>query len=181
MKKVITLDSEALQGVCRKLEAERIRPFEPDVVLGIESGGRFVADMLFPERTHCYVALRRPSTRGKSGVVKRLLRLLPRFVADALRVAESYFLERHAAAPVPFTGELPAELAGAASILVADDAVDSGNTMLSVVEAVKNNYPEARVATAAVVVTTRAPKIRPDFYMFDNLLIRFPWSADVKK
>ncbi|MDE6498357.1 MAG: phosphoribosyltransferase domain-containing protein [Muribaculaceae bacterium] len=181
MKKVITLDSKALRDTCLRLEAECIRPFEPDVVLGIESGGRNVADMLFPSLPHCYVALRRPSTRGKGRVVKCLLRHLPRVVADWLRVAESSYLERHAPATAPFTGELPPELAGAKRILVADDAVDSGNTMLAVVNAVKNKYPDARVAAAAVVVTTEAPVIRPDFYMFDNLLIRFPWSADVKK
>ena len=180
MKKVITLHREAFKDACRALEHDRIRPFVPDVVLGIESGGRYVAELLFPELPHCYVSLQRPSTRGKGRVVKRILRSLPRTVADLLRVIESRCLESRTHRPVEFTGTLPPELAGARRILVADDAVDSGCTMLAVVNALQKQFPDAKIATAAVVVTTAAPLLIPDYYVFNNLLIRFPWSADAR-
>ncbi len=181
MKKVVTLDKEAFKDVCARLEAECIRPWAPDVVLGIESGGRNVAELLFPAVPHCYVPLQRPSTRGKGGVVKRILRSLPRCVADRLRVAESLWLSKFPPARQPFTGALPPALPAAGRILVVDDAVDSGNTLLSVVEAVNKSCPDAEIATAVVVVTTDTPVIIPDYYMFNNQLIRFPWSADAKE
>ena len=63
-----------------------------------------------------------------------------------------------------------------------DDAVDSGSTMLSVRDAVAAAFPQAYVRCAAIVVTTDKPLIVPDYSLYlKNFLIRFPWSADMKK
>ena len=65
-------------------------------------------------------------------------------------------------------------------VLIVDDAVDSGATMLAVAEALREANPEAEIRTAAITVTTPKPLITPDYSMYKDL-IRFPWSMDAKK
>ena len=107
---------------------------------------------------------------------------MPRFVNDALRLAESWVLSRRAPRPAGFHGCLPEGLDGKQAILIVDDAVDSGSTMLSVRDAVAAAFPQAYVRCAAIAVTTDKPLIVPDYSLYlKNFLIRFPWSADMKK
>lgn len=64
-------------------------------------------------------------------------------------------------------------------MLLVDDAVDSGTTMLRVAEALRCGNPEIELRTAVITVTTAAPLLRPDYTIYDDrTLIRFPWSMD---
>lgn len=65
--KVLTLDNESFGTACVGLQkgVEDAR-FVPDMVLGIESGGRYVAEKMFTDVPHCYVVLHRPSTDKKN-------------------------------------------------------------------------------------------------------------------
>lgn len=67
-------------------------------------------------------------------------------------------------------------------ILVVDDAVDSGNTLMAVKETIESLDSDVEIRTAAITVTTSAPAIIPDYYIYHNrTLIRFPWSKDAAK
>ena len=177
MKKVMTLSDEAFAGACSRLEAATERP---DVVLGIETGGRYVAESMHAAVPHCYVRLQRGSTPRKSRL-RGLLARLPRPVADALRLAEAWLRGLRRPEPVEFRGELPRELQGKRRVLIVDDAVGSGATMHAVREAVCRACPEAQVECAAIAVTTRRPLVVPDKYLYSNVLIRFPWSMDARR
>lgn len=182
MKKVVTLDRELFGEVCASLGRLVLGSgFEPEVVLGIESGGRYVARLMMPDTAHCYVALRRPGTKSKTGIVASVLRCLPYVVSDALRRLESWIARVvRRTAPEAYAGPLPAMLKDARRILVVDDAVDSGATMHAVCEAVRRFNPAADIRTAVVVRTLDNAIVVPDFCLYDNVLIRFPWSADMK-
>lgn len=176
MKKVVTLSPEAFAEACCRLEAATVRP---DVVLGIETGGRFVAEAMHASVPHCYVRLQRAATPRKSRL-RGLLSRLPRPVADALRRVESWLRGLRRPVSVEFHGELPAELQGKNRVLIVDDAVDSGATMHAVREAVCRALPDAEIECAAVTVTTRRPLVVPDKVLYNNVLIRFPWSMDAR-
>lgn len=182
MKKVVTLDPERFGEACASLGRLVLGSgFEPDVVLGIESGGRYVAELMMPDTAHCYVALRRRGTKAKSGIAASVLRRLPYVVSDALRRLESRIARAaRRTPPEAYTGPLPAMLKDARRILVVDDAVDSGATMHAVCDAVRRFSPSANIRTAVVVRTLDNAIVAPDFFLYDNVLIRFPWSADMK-
>lgn len=97
---------------------------------------------------------------------------------DRLRIAEAWWLERKGhPASVPQVVLPP--ISGAARILVVDDAVDSGATLLGVVNAAKAAVPLADVRSAVITQTTTAPMTAPDYTLYnDKTLIRFPWSLD---
>lgn len=185
--RVITLHDSQFKDACRKLAAEVARAAEPQLIIGILNGGGEVGRLIhkrFPGAEYAEPSLRRKSSKRKSRLAK-LLRKLPTAAVDTLRLFEARRLERKPKDSIaPFT--LPEEVASAAkkakSILIVDDAVDSGMTMLRVRDAVKKAAPaDASIFTAAITVTTSNPLINPDFALFRNkTLIRFPWSNDYR-
>ena len=180
MKKVVTLNNEGFISACKCLEAEILSSgFLPDVVVGIESGGRYVADEIFLEQTHCYIAKHRPGSKSKKNILSGIIGRLPVPVADMLRIIESYMLSiRKLKNTHAFETDIPSNIRDSSKILVVDDAIDTGNTMLSVVMSLKNTNPSAEIRTAVIVRTLTSSRHKPDYCLYNNILIRFPWSID---
>jgi hypoxanthine phosphoribosyltransferase len=108
-----------------------------------------------------------------------------------LRVAEHAWLTRRrtgAAAAIPHAfsaGEVAALrvwLTGAGrrlSLLVVDDAVDSGATLSRVLAAVAGLAPPGtEIRSAVIAVTTKSPCVEPTYALYRQRLCRFPWSID---
>lgn len=182
--KVITLTKETFPQACRQLAAKA--DVRPDVLVAIRTGGAYVGRELceiwsLTKEQYIEVELQRPSTAAKRGLIAKVISKLPQWMADWLRVMEASVLswmprgERH----FEYSAEQLERLTQGTRVMVVDDAVDSGMTMSAVVkatEAATGTVP----ATAAIVVTCADPAIRPDFSLYNNVLIRFPWSKDAK-
>ncbi len=194
MKKVITLTPERFDIACADLEKKvREAGFDYDILIGIATGGSFVADRMTAPARHDVVKQRR-ATKSRNRFLPRLLKHLPRQVCDFLRVAESgvYSLASIIKPQKPSSVTLSDELVEALAkmpeggrILIVDDAVDSGATLLSVVNSVRGAAPHAEVRTGALTLTrpggflNRGPIIKPDFLLFpEGTIIRFPWAPD---
>lgn len=190
--RVVTLDTKEFRDICGKLAILVKTNFpSPDCIVGIRTGGEFVAKEVasyFPAATVLSVGLRRPSSEMKGGLVKRVVRILPRFMQDALRMGESLVLSRLSKGKMP---DKPASLSDEvarwlldnrhARILILDDAVDSGATLWRVKEAVCRIAPDSDIITAVITVTTSSPIITPDISLYNNrVLVRFPWAMDAK-
>ncbi|MCM1077579.1 MAG: hypothetical protein NC411_09500 [Bacteroides sp.] len=182
---VITLDDKAFAASCRELAREvAMSGFRPQLIVGIRTGGEYVArEMLplFPGARLALVELHRPSTPHKSAL-RRLMAALPLGLLDRLRIVESRVLSLLPRRRIPRV-LLPPEILSLLPmrVLVVDDAVDSGVTMLAIVRSLRECGAGDAVLTAAVTVTTPRPAIVPDFALYRNrTLIRFPWSMDMK-
>lgn len=189
--KITTLDLTAFESACRSLSAEvAASGFRPDIVVGIASGGDFVAEQvcnsLCPSPPRFSVAMHRPSSKAKSGIAAKVISRLPRFLCDALRIFESLvlsFTDRFRSPNLP-EAAIPEKLKAAVKlnaphILIVDDAVDSGHTLLAVRDAIAALAPQAVVRTAVITVTRPKPVILPDFRLYSDLtLVRFPWAPD---
>lgn len=107
-----------------------------------------------------------------------------------MRMAESHLLSLRRDAKDPSKAhkvELPDGLEATLqesdipNILVIDDAIDSGDTLFVIVEALKRINPKAAIQIAVMTETTGHPRIHADFTLYQNkTLIRFPWSNDYK-
>ncbi|MDE6533024.1 MAG: hypothetical protein K2M27_05775 [Muribaculaceae bacterium] len=188
--RVVTLSDDGFRETCRRLAESCLGSgIRPDCVAGICTGGWIVAREMsrhFPEASLLSVTSRRPSTDRKGRMVRRVVRILPRFMQDWLRIMESRILA------MADDGKAPQDAAGLSvdaaeslsavgdgTILVVDDAIDSGKTMWRVVEAIRAAAPSAVIRTAAVTVTTGHPLVVPDVALYnDRTLIRFPWAMD---
>lgn len=184
-------DRSVFDRLCCEL-AERIGETVglPDVIIGIRTGGEYVASAVasrFPRSEVGRVMSRRPSTGGKSRLgLGRLLRYLPVVLLDMLRIVEARLLARSGNPERHVDLDIPDEIFKLmknpdTKVVVVDDAVDSGYTMRAVVEAL-TPVVAGRIYTAAVTVTTDNPVFVPDVVLYDNnTLVRFPWSMDAKK
>lgn len=183
--------ADDFRRLCEALAGE-VHPFRPDLVVGIQTGGAYVAEAMLARLGHpAYVAVRaqRPATRVKEKVrLGALVARLPRGVADILRWVEVEFRERGLRrtpaedAVIDFSAaqadELRAAAAPARRILVVDDTIDSGRTLSGVTRAVRATAPEAEVRTAVLASTWSNPPVRADHCLFDRTLLRLPWSLD---
>ena len=189
--KVLTLTDKDFAEAARRLkEKVSARGIEYDLLVGIATGGEFVADEFDFAPTYS-VKKQRASSEKKEVIAAKILPLLPRWVCNLLRIAEAKWLERSHRKinkddiESAFIPEDLKESIGAGNfkrILVVDDAVDSGETLLSVVKGIKELWADLQIYTAVMTVTTKRPLIRPDVTLWnDGTLIRFPWSKDMKK
>ena len=72
-----------------------------------------------------------------------------------------------------------AALENARRVLIVDDTVDSGKTLLAASEAVRRAIGEdVQIRTAVITSTWRNPPVRADYCLYDRTLVRFPWSFD---
>lgn len=189
--KVLTLDNALFSRKCVELrELVAADGFDYDAVVAIASGGVYVARAFMdgnPRNSVCFeVDCRRTGTDVKKRRLSKLVGALPRWVADLLRIAESRVYEvRRRFSPSHLKHvELPASLVDylrekPRNLLIIDDAVDSGVTLASVVEAIAGVGVGSQVRTAVITVTTGSPLINADYALFrDSTLVRFPWSLD---
>lgn len=184
--KVITIDKDDFGRYCRSLEL-KCESFRPDLVIGIATGGDYVAEKMFIDIPHASIKLRRPTSESKdaSKHLFRILRHLPRPLLDIFRICEAWLLRFRKIdilRDVHIPENLKASIINSHRILVVDDAVDSGGTLKSIVNALNRLKTDNCVVKSAVItVTTDNPVIIPDFYLFANrTLIRFPWSKDMR-
>ena len=180
--RVLTLNNIDFNNHCHKLQA-LASSYCPDLIVSIASGGDFVAQNIFDNVTHISVECRRLSTDGKqnSSLIRKITKLLPRCVNNVLRIVEAKMLamRKPVVRDIALTDAQQSAVAEAERVLVVDDAVDSGATLLAVVNAIKKVDARKDVRAAVITVTTRNPLIVPDFSIYNNqTLIRFPWSID---
>ena len=186
--KVITLHKIAFERHCVELFSKL--ESNPDVVVGILNGGGYVLEEFKKESSNGgiifeTVKLQRSSTKGvkQSSFMKNLLNLLPYSILNRARVSEHQkqikASDRSNLQDVEIdfnsTKKEPIK-----DILILDDALDSGQTMQSVVKVLSNKFPQASIKTAVLAWTNSESIMTPDYYIFKNELVRFPWSLDYK-
>ncbi|RBY84637.1 hypothetical protein DQ241_17690 [Blastococcus sp. TF02A-30] len=175
--------------------AEAVAQFEPDLVVGIETGGARVAEAMVdglgsPQLVG--VRVQRPATKLKSRMsLGRLFSRLPRGVVDLLRWAEVEMREatlrsqgssvESGARALLATSALQDAATGARRVLIVDDTIDSGRTLSVVKRAVELAEPAAEIRTAVLASTWRRPPVQPDYCLYGRCLLRMPWSFDAER
>lgn len=177
-------------GDCQQLAQSIVPSYSPDLVVGVCTGGAIVAKQLLASgvlsASYAELTAQRPSTHYKKKIrLDLLLSWLPRWLCNLLRIMEvkrnvmAFNPLRVTPRHVVLTNEDQELICAAKRLLVVDDAVDSGATLRAVCEFLKCLNPKAELQTAVLTVTFPKPLQEPDFSLYRNVLLRFPWSADV--
>ncbi|RNC86778.1 MAG: hypothetical protein ED556_04980 [Winogradskyella sp.] len=185
--KVITLHKNQFQERCIQLFSSISST--PDLVVGILNGGGYILEEFkdhHKEEDIIYktITLQRDSTKGikKSKLTQALLRLLPYSILNRLRISEHK--KRTQSDLKSLSEDLSFELntkdKPIQSILILDDALDTGNTLNSVYNLLKSKFLQASIETAVVVWTNSESVIKPNYFVFKDILVRFHWSLDYK-
>ena len=188
--RVITLNKQAVFNASQII-VKQIRDslWIPDLVIGIASGGVFIARNIMEIgnfNTEYYeITCRRISTnRKKRLVLNKYLHLIPKSINNNLRILEHYIrlitnnlFQNKSVIDVDENLDIILALQKN-RILIVDDAVDSGETMNIVRSFIIKNNATADIKTAAITQTWKKPLISADYCIYHCILIRFPWSAD---
>jgi len=190
--KVLTLNTETFEKESLKLISKL--EVNPDLVVGILSGGGHVLEAIkqhpnVKSSLFELVTLQRQSTNVKQRFLKPVLSILPYSILNWLRIFESNSvkakisnlnLEKLQDNTIAFdtrnTIAKPIK-----NILIIDDAIDSGKTMFVVKSNLQQKFPKAKIKIAVLAWTIDSSIIKPDYYLYNNTLLRFPWSNDYKR
>ena len=194
--KVKTLYTEYFNKECLLLGHDIFADYDPDVIIGVLNGGGYVGRQIVQvspkETTYVEVKIQRDGTTKKEkGLIHRILQSLPYGVLNILRILESIVLEYKSKknnTKRKGTIKLPDNVVSFLSdgenkkVLLVDDAIDSGATLLLIKQYLMSKFENIDVKIAVITITTKQPLVVADYYRYYNrTLIRFPWSNDIKK
>jgi len=166
------------------------------LVLGVREGGIPIAQMVYNQLkmvNHLKVDLddvlcQRPTTKVKKKnqqreeLVKTIFRWTPEVLLNQLRIAEHHLITSKKVNPTrEVSFRQPIDFSWYDLILIVDDAVDTGYSMTEIINhirVVSKSHPH--IKTLSAVVTKGNPVITPDYFLYRDVLIRFPWSLDAK-
>ena len=195
---VITLSSQMLNLKSRELAGLVMQSeWNPDLVIGIKTGGLYVAGPLVVEfnknsliPVYTTVSLSRPSTQKKKDFnIGWILKKIPYFVLDVLRNIEVFIIEHQKdkhynskkEKDIPKTDELVQLIKKSKKILLVDDAIDTGSTVFALKNFISSIDVNIEVKIAVLTTTHKKPYIRADFSLYSRVLLRCPWSEDYKE
>lgn len=81
---------------------------------------------------------------------------------------------------VTLTKELQDKIKNAKSILIVDDSIDTGATVLAIQNVIKSLNPHIIIKVAVLTVTHKKPYIEPEYTNYTRTLLRCPWAEDYK-
>lgn len=188
------LDPPRFAAACASLMHQVLDSYRPDLLVGIRTGGLVVAEAMARSVTEPVSVLPLTCRRAATGVkarlkvLPRILTAMPRPVVNRLRWLEHRMLtgRRQGARKPQQIDHGEAAIIGrhllatnVRRILVVDDAVDSGVTLATVLQLLRQACPpDTEFRTAVVTVTMEQPLVEPDFLLYRGVLCRFPWSFD---
>ncbi|MDH5386871.1 MAG: phosphoribosyltransferase family protein [Gammaproteobacteria bacterium] len=193
---VITLNKSEFEQACDSLAVKLAESGDITALIGVRSGGATVAKLVFGylEKQGGNLeyfeagASRYATAAKKTRSIKILFKFLPRFILDWLRIVEHYIvtlrmkLSDDVERDVRLDSRLVDYLANLESgrIIIIDDAIDSGATVKILLDELCAINPLLEYKIAVLVVTKNVPLVYPDFCLYKNVLLRFPWSSDYK-
>lgn len=169
---------------------------EKYLIVGIANGGLPLMNSFYDYcQSEGYVVdvatvmCQRPSTSDKksdstaSVLFNYLLQKLPYFILNWLRIIEHIWLSKRSNKDLERVASWKSAKPNEqySKIIVIDDAIDSGASFLSVVDFIKTEKVAREIFSAVIVLTQELPLYTPDYNLYKNLLVRFPWSLDAKK
>lgn len=116
-------------------------------------------------------------------VLKIFLKVIPNSIKKKLREKEinMNIHEKNTDREISFEKEIWKNYKQVENILIVDDSVDTGNSMLQVKDAVQNYFKEANITIAALNIFTKSEKnIKTDYYIWKDTMLNGPWSNDSK-
>ena len=193
--KIVTLNQNLFNKKCKELYKKVSNHTKPTHIIFIENGGLYILDsikeLIEDSISIDTIKVFRPSSSFKSNkLIKFILKILPPFVSNILRRLEHYKSSNFRTVNRGFVKNQKLErviknisINHNTSILIMDDAIDSGSTikltkeyLLSLNQKLKNSH----IFVACITRTQENPIAKPDFTIYEDILCRFPWSHDFK-
>lgn len=116
-------------------------------------------------------------------ILKPLLKIIPSSMKKTLRNLEfnSNFHEKKQDRIVSFDEKEWKKYIEASDILIVDDSIDTGNSMLQVKDTVQKFFIQSNIKIAALNYFKKSNKIiKTDYFIYEDTMLNGPWSNDSK-
>lgn len=127
------------------------------------------------------------ATRSKSKaktLLSPFLKMIPNSIKKSLRKKElnSGIHEKNSDRKISFDAKKYEQYKTCKKILLVDDSVDTGNTIIAAKNALAEYFNNAQIKVAALNIFDKAKKnVKIDYCLYENTIIRGPWSSDSKE
>lgn len=185
--KCITLSIENLNRKTKKWAREILSEYSPDMIIYVAKAG-FLIGKGFSETMECPmigVETVREKGNGLKSQIAPLIGKLPLFVRNMLITIElkSGVHKKNDYRKVNMLDEISQlETTKINKILVVDDSIDTGNSILAVKDYISTIFRNAEIRVAGLNVWDMSKeKVFTDYALYKNTIIKAPMSKDSKE
>ena len=176
------LSIENVKEKSRELYEKIIEEYKYDLVIFIAKGSYLIGQELSNLGDAPLLEIYATRKGGNlKKVLKPLIKIIPKKILINLRKKEmnSNYHEKNNDRQVAFNEEEYSKYKKCKKILLVDDSIDSGNSVTLVKEALSNYFSKAEIKVAVFNVMNKSA-IKPEFTIYNNVMINGPWSNDSK-
>ena len=181
----IELSKESLKKEVKKLYDKVKKNYEYDCVVFIAKGAFLIGkDLAYYQNVPLLEVFATRKGNKFKKILRPLLKAIPRKIKKTLREKEvtSSYHQDHSKRFVSFDEEIWKLYRNSKRILLVDDSVDTGNTIQSVYENIKEYFSNSEIKIACLNMFEKSKcKCKIDYYLYENSLINGPWSNDSKE
>lgn len=173
-----------IEDYCEKLCQTVRNDYDYDLVIFIAKGSYIIGKKL-AEKNHCdFIEIFSTRSGGKlKKIIKPFLKMIPKRIAIKLREKEfnSNIHEKKSDRSISYDEKLWSKYINSKKILLVDDSVDTGYSVLYSLTAIKEYFKDSKIRVAAINCFTKSKKIvKTDYYLLEDHLLKGPWSSDSK-
>lgn len=166
---------------CSKLYKKIIKDFNYDLVIFVAKGGYSLGKnmALLNDCDFLEVIAERKGNKLKQKI-KPLFKFLPKKLTVFIREKElkSGMHSKHSERKIQFNEKAYSRYKDKINnVLIIDDSVDTGNTVNITLNLIRGYFKKANVKFASLNVMKKS-NIYPDYYLFEDTIIKGPWSSD---
>ena len=181
----IKLSKKELEKESKKLYKKIISKYNYDLVIFIARGSYYIGDVLAKENKVPLLEIKATRKGNKiKNIIKPLLKLLPNKIIKKLREKEmgSSLHSKNSDRQISYNQKIYNQYIGSKRILVVDDSIDTGYSVLQVIENLKKIFKNSDIKIASLNFFNKAKDvIIPDFYLYADTMLQGPWSNDSKE
>ena len=181
MVNYLELSIENVKDKCRELNNKI--DFDYDLVIFIAKGSYIIGQELANISNVPLLEIFATRKGGKlKKVLKPFLKIIPRKVLISLRKKEmnSTYHEKNNDRQVSFDKDIYSNYLNSKKVLLVDDSIDSGNSVLLTKKAIEDFFKNSEVRVAVFNVMSKS-QVRPDYYLYEDMMICGPWSNDSRE
>lgn len=180
--KYLELSEKNVRNESLKLAKKVENEFTPEIVIFVAKGSFYIGDEISKYFNVPLIEVKavREKNRLKE-LVSPILKLIPKKLKQYLREIEikSNTHKKVNKRNVEIEKRYLTELLKYKKVLLVDDSIDTGNTIVEILNYLKGYNLEIKVAGLNVFDMSKEI-IKIDFYNYENILLNGPWSKDSK-
>mgnify|MGYP003290066005 CR=1 FL=1 len=179
----VELSTINVKGKCNELYEIIIDNYQYELVIFVAKGSYIIGKKMSDLQN---VPLLEICAMRKAGRIKKVLkplfRIIPKKILIMLRKREmnSSYHDKNENRQVSFNEEKYKKYKNIKKILLVDDSIDSGNSIIETRKVLNKYFDNAEIKVAVFNVMDKSAII-PDYYLYKNTMINGPWSSDSKE